>query len=91
MQPPLPNFGAGAPLGSGRAIADHCFSNSAALPTVTSAQTAFGVLDVWLKKQESADAPNDQQITNSPALSIAMPNAYFSLLGLPSVAVVQRA
>jgi hypothetical protein len=26
----LPNFGAGAPLGSGRAIADHCFGNSAA-------------------------------------------------------------
>jgi hypothetical protein len=61
------------------------------VPAVTSAQTAFGVLNVWLKKQESADAPNDQQITNSPALSIATPNAYFSLFGLPSVAVVQRA
>jgi uncharacterized caspase-like protein len=45
------------------------------LPTVTSAQTAFGVLNVWLKKHESADAPNDQQITlyqKSKALVIGM-------------------
>jgi hypothetical protein len=33
------------------------------VPAVTSAQTAFGVLNVWLKKRDSADAPNDQQIT----------------------------
>jgi hypothetical protein len=33
------------------------------VPAVTSAQTAFGVLNVWLKKHGSADAPNDQQIT----------------------------
>jgi hypothetical protein len=33
------------------------------LPASTCAQTAFGVLNVWLKKRESADAPNDQQIT----------------------------
>jgi formylglycine-generating enzyme required for sulfatase activity len=33
------------------------------LPAVTSAQTASGVLNVWLKKHESADAPNDQRIT----------------------------
>jgi hypothetical protein len=32
------------------------------LPAVKPAQTAFGVLNVWLKKRESADAPNDQQI-----------------------------
>jgi hypothetical protein len=61
------------------------------LRAVASARTAFGVLNVWLKKHESANAPNNQQITDSPALSIAMPNAYFSLLDLPSVAVVQRA
>jgi hypothetical protein len=61
------------------------------LRAVTSSRTAFGILNVWLKKHESADAPNDQQITDSPAHSIATPNAYFSLLGLPSVAVVQRA
>jgi hypothetical protein len=45
------------------------------LPAVTSAQTAFGVLNVWLKKRESADAPNDQQITlyhKSKALVIGM-------------------
>jgi hypothetical protein len=45
------------------------------LPEVTSAQTAFGVLNVWLKKHESADAPNDQQITlyqKSKALVIGM-------------------
>jgi hypothetical protein len=33
------------------------------LPAVEPAQTAFGVLNVWLKKRESADAPNDQHIT----------------------------
>jgi hypothetical protein len=31
------------------------------VPAVTSAQTTFGVLNVWLKKHESADAPNDQR------------------------------
>jgi TPR repeat protein len=47
----------------------------AILPAVTSAQTAFGVLNVWLKARESADAPNDQQITlykKSKALVIGM-------------------
>jgi hypothetical protein len=33
------------------------------VPASTSAHTAFGVLNVWLKKLESADAPNDQQVT----------------------------
>jgi formylglycine-generating enzyme required for sulfatase activity len=45
------------------------------LPASTSAQTAFGVLNVWLKKHESADAPNDQPITlyqKSKALVIGM-------------------
>jgi formylglycine-generating enzyme required for sulfatase activity len=45
------------------------------VPEATSAQTAFGVLNVWLKKHESADAPNDQQITlyqKSKALVIGM-------------------
>jgi hypothetical protein len=45
------------------------------LPAATSAQTAFGVLNVWLKKLESADAPNDQQVTlytKSKALVIGM-------------------
>jgi hypothetical protein len=45
------------------------------VPSVTSAQTAFGILNVWLKKHESADAPNDQQITlyqKSKALVIGM-------------------
>jgi formylglycine-generating enzyme required for sulfatase activity len=41
----------------------------------TSAQTAIGVLDVWLKARESADAPNDQKVTlyqKSKALVIGM-------------------
>jgi formylglycine-generating enzyme required for sulfatase activity/uncharacterized caspase-like protein len=45
------------------------------LPAVTSAQTAFGVLNVWLKARESADAPNDQKVTlytKSKALVIGM-------------------
>jgi hypothetical protein len=45
------------------------------LPPVKPAQTAFGVLNVWLKKRESADAPNDQQImlyTKSKALVIGI-------------------
>jgi formylglycine-generating enzyme required for sulfatase activity len=45
------------------------------VPVVTSAQTAFGVLNVWLKKHESADAPNDQLVTlyqKSKALVIGM-------------------
>jgi formylglycine-generating enzyme required for sulfatase activity len=45
------------------------------LPAVTSAQTAFGILNVWLKARESADAPNEQQITlyqKSKALVIGM-------------------
>jgi formylglycine-generating enzyme required for sulfatase activity len=45
------------------------------VPAVVSAQTAFGILNVWLKKRESADAPNDQQITlytKSKALVIGM-------------------
>jgi hypothetical protein len=45
------------------------------VPAVTSAQTAFGVLNVWLKARESADAPNDQQIalyTKSKALVIGI-------------------
>ena len=33
------------------------------LPASTSAQTEFGVLDIWLKVRESADAPNDKKIT----------------------------
>jgi formylglycine-generating enzyme required for sulfatase activity len=45
------------------------------VPAVTSAQTANGILDIWLKVRESADAPNDQQITlytKSKALVIGM-------------------
>jgi uncharacterized caspase-like protein len=45
------------------------------LPASTSAQTAFGVLNVWLKTRESADAPNDQQVMlykKSKALVIGM-------------------
>jgi hypothetical protein len=45
------------------------------LPTSTSAQTGIGVLDVWLKARESADAPNDQKVTlytKSKALVIGM-------------------
>jgi hypothetical protein len=33
------------------------------LPASTSAQTGIGVLDIWLKVRESADAPNDQKVT----------------------------
>jgi hypothetical protein len=33
------------------------------LPSSTSAQTGNGVLDIWLKVRESADAPNDQKVT----------------------------
>jgi hypothetical protein len=33
------------------------------LPASTSAQTGNGVLDIWLKVRESADAPNDQKVT----------------------------
>jgi hypothetical protein len=33
------------------------------LPPSTSAQTGNGVLDIWLKVRESADAPNDQKVT----------------------------
>jgi len=33
------------------------------LSAVTSAQTGIGVLDVWLKARESADAPNDKKVT----------------------------
>jgi formylglycine-generating enzyme required for sulfatase activity len=33
------------------------------VPAVTTAQTGIGVLDIWLKVRESADAPNDQQVT----------------------------
>jgi hypothetical protein len=32
-------------------------------PTATFAQTGIGVLDVWLKIRESADAPNDRKVT----------------------------
>jgi hypothetical protein len=45
------------------------------LPASTSAQTVFGVLNVWLKARESADAPNDQRVTlyqKSKALVIGM-------------------
>jgi hypothetical protein len=45
------------------------------LPAPTSAQTAFGVLNIWLKARESADAPNDQKVTlyrKSKALVIGM-------------------
>jgi uncharacterized caspase-like protein len=49
----------------GRAIADHSFSDSAVsiLQASTSAQTGIGVLDIWLKVRESADAPNDKKVT----------------------------
>jgi hypothetical protein len=33
------------------------------LPASTSAQTGNGVLDIWLKVRESADAPDDQKVT----------------------------
>jgi hypothetical protein len=33
------------------------------LSSSTSAQTGNGVLDIWLKVRESADAPNDQKVT----------------------------
>jgi hypothetical protein len=33
------------------------------LSAVTAAQTGIGVLDVWLKLRQSADAPNDRKIT----------------------------
>jgi hypothetical protein len=45
------------------------------LPTEIFAQTGLGVLDVWLKARESADAPNDQKVTlytKSKALVIGM-------------------
>jgi formylglycine-generating enzyme required for sulfatase activity len=45
------------------------------LPASTSAQTGNGILDVWLKARESADAPNDQKVTfyrKSKALVIGM-------------------
>jgi hypothetical protein len=45
------------------------------LPAFTSAQTGNGVLDIWLKVRESADAPNDQKVTlytKSRALVIGM-------------------
>jgi uncharacterized caspase-like protein len=45
------------------------------LPASTGAQTGIGVLDVWLKRRESADAPNDQKVTlyeKSKALVIAI-------------------
>jgi hypothetical protein len=45
------------------------------LPTATSAQTGNGILDIWLKVRESADAPNDQKVTlytKSKALVIGM-------------------
>jgi formylglycine-generating enzyme required for sulfatase activity len=47
----------------------------AILPTEIFAQTGIGVLDVWLKARESADAPNDKKITlytKSKALVIGM-------------------
>jgi len=33
------------------------------LPAWTSAQTGNGVLDIWLKVREGADAPNNQKVT----------------------------
>jgi hypothetical protein len=37
------------------------FTSTALLPVL--AETGIGVLDVWLKAREAADAPNDQKIT----------------------------
>jgi hypothetical protein len=45
------------------------------LPALTPAQTGIGILDVWLKSRESADAANDQKVTlytKSKALVIGM-------------------
>jgi hypothetical protein len=45
------------------------------LSTAISAQTGIGVLDIWLKVRESADAPNDQKVTlytKSKALMIGI-------------------
>jgi hypothetical protein len=45
------------------------------VPAATSAQTGIGVLDIWLKVRESADAANDKKITlytKSKALVIGM-------------------
>jgi hypothetical protein len=33
------------------------------LSATTSAQTGTGILDIWLKARESADAPDDQRVT----------------------------
>jgi hypothetical protein len=42
------------------------------LPAFTSAQTGNGVLDIWLKVRESADAPKVTLYTKSRALVIGM-------------------
>jgi hypothetical protein len=45
------------------------------LSVTSSAQTGSGILDIWLKVRESADAPNDKKITlytKSKALVIGM-------------------
>jgi RNA-directed DNA polymerase len=44
-----------------------------------------------LAAQTAGNPHGPWRLGNSPALSIAIPNAYLSLLGLPSVAVVRRA
>jgi RNA-directed DNA polymerase len=45
----------------------------------------------YLAAQTAGSPHGPWRLSQSPALSIAMPNAYFRLLGLPSVAGVRRA
>jgi hypothetical protein len=50
-------------MGDGHAIADHYSAVGFYCTGGDIAQTGIGVLDVWLKARESADAPNDKKVT----------------------------